>query len=172
MADRARDSTSSAPRAGAPDSPAAFSDWLAPHMTRMWHLATRMAPSADADDVVQDAVLAAWRSRASFDPADGSAASWLLSVTANAARKTRLRRWPLPTAVPDQAKPAPDTELAIDVERAVRALPRRQRLAVNCFYFADLTVAETAVVMKCSEGTVKSTLSDARRRLRTVLELS
>ncbi|NUR97958.1 MAG: RNA polymerase sigma factor, partial [Kribbellaceae bacterium] len=33
-------------------------------------------------------------------------------------------------------------------------------------------IAETAAVMGCSEGTVKSTLSDARARLRVVLEVS
>ena len=36
----------------------------------------------------------------------------------------------------------------------------------------DLTVAETAVVMGVTEGTVKSTLFDARTRLRQILEVS
>jgi RNA polymerase sigma-70 factor (ECF subfamily) len=44
-------------------------------------------------------------------------------------------------------------------------------LAVDCFYFVGLTVSETAAVMGCSEGTVKSTLSDARARLRAALEV-
>ena len=51
-------------------------------------------------------------------------------------------------------------------------LPRRMRLAVECVYFVDLTIADTAAVMGISEGTVKSTLSDARARLRTMLEVS
>jgi RNA polymerase sigma-70 factor (ECF subfamily) len=54
----------------------------------------------------------------------------------------------------------------------MEALSARQRLAVDCFYFADLSVADTAAVMGCSEGTVKSTLSDARARLRSLLEVS
>lgn len=49
-------------------------------------------------------------------------------------------------------------------------LTPRQRLAVDCFYFVGLSVTETAAVMRCSEGTVKSTLSDARNRIRTILE--
>ncbi|TMK55831.1 MAG: RNA polymerase sigma factor, partial [Actinobacteria bacterium] len=48
-------------------------------------------------------------------------------------------------------------------------LPPRQRLAVELHYFVDLDVAETAAVMKCAEGTVKSTLADARERLRSIL---
>ena len=60
----------------------------------------------------------------------------------------------------------------MDVERALGRLTRRQRMAVECVYFVGLTVAETAAVMGCSDGTVKSTLSDARARLRSLLEVS
>ena len=63
-------------------------------------------------------------------------------------------------------------EERLDVEYAVARLAPRQRLAVDCFYFVGLSVAETAAVMQCSEGTVKSTLSDARHRLRPLLEVS
>jgi DNA-directed RNA polymerase specialized sigma24 family protein len=49
-------------------------------------------------------------------------------------------------------------------------LSRRQRLAVELHYFLGLPVSECATVMSCSEGTVKSTLSDARARLRLDLE--
>jgi RNA polymerase sigma-70 factor (ECF subfamily) len=63
------------------------------------------------------------------------------------------------------------TDDRLDVEFAVARLPPRQRLAVDCFYFAGLSVADTAAVMGCSEGTVKSTLSDARERLRPLLEV-
>ncbi len=48
-------------------------------------------------------------------------------------------------------------------------LPPRMRLAVECCYFAELSIAETAEVMGVASGTVKSTLSDARARLRALL---
>ena len=67
--------------------------------------------------------------------------------------------------------PNPPSDDHVDIERAVQALPARQRLAVDCHYFAGLSVAETAAAMGCSEGTVKSTLSDARARLRPALEV-
>jgi RNA polymerase sigma-70 factor (ECF subfamily) len=44
-------------------------------------------------------------------------------------------------------------------------------MTVDCVYFVGLTLAETAIVMKVSEGTVKSTLADARAKLRTRLEV-
>jgi RNA polymerase sigma-70 factor (ECF subfamily) len=118
-------------------------------------------------------MLAAWRSRRKFDASTGSVSSWLLAIAANAARKARRRRQPVLEGVPDRESAAVDSDLSVDIQRAVRELSRRQQLAVNCFYFADLTVAETAAVMRCSEGTVKSTLSAARRRLHPLLlELS
>jgi len=55
------------------------------------------------------------------------------------------------------------------MERAVCRLPSRQRLAVELHYYLDLPIADVAQVMRCADGTVKSTLSDARARLRTLL---
>jgi RNA polymerase sigma-70 factor (ECF subfamily) len=58
----------------------------------------------------------------------------------------------------------------LDIANVVGRLPPRQRLAVGCYSYAGLSLTDTATVMKCSEGTVKSTLSDARKRLRLQLE--
>jgi RNA polymerase sigma-70 factor (ECF subfamily) len=58
----------------------------------------------------------------------------------------------------------------LDIEFAISKLPSRQRLAIDCYYFVGLSVAETAAVMRCAAGTVKSTLSDARARLQRILE--
>ena len=67
------------------------------------------------------------------------------------------------------AAPAAHSETAIDLSLVLRRLSERQRLAVSLFYYLDLGVAEIAQVMGCSIGTVKSTLSDARQRLRALL---
>jgi RNA polymerase sigma-70 factor (ECF subfamily) len=61
---------------------------------------------------------------------------------------------------------------SVDLSRALDRLALRQRLAVDCVYFAGLRIAEAAAVMGCAEGTVKSTLADARLRLRAALEVS
>ena len=58
----------------------------------------------------------------------------------------------------------------VDIERAISMLPPRMRLAVECYYLADLSVAEAAEVMRVSSGTVKSTLADARERMRAMLQ--
>ena len=58
-------------------------------------------------------------------------------------------------------------EVQVAVRNAVAALPRRQRTALVLRYFADLSVAQTADVMRCPQGTVKTLTYEAIRALRT-----
>ncbi len=155
----------------APDTAEAYAEWVRPHLMAMARLAARLAPEADRDDIVQEALARAWRKRHQYDARRGTPSAWLLAITADQARQARRRRRPLMvlTDVPARAR---STDERIDVEFAVARLAPRQRLAVDCFYFVGLSLAETAAVMRCSEGTVKSTLSDARLRLRPLLEVT
>lgn len=153
--------------------PGAFDAWARPSLPAMSRLARRLAPDADPDDVVQESLARAWRKCDQFDPRRGTATAWLLAITADqarAARRARVRRLKVvddTSAVPDA--PSTDHPADVDLERAIAQLAERQQLAVNLHYFVGLTVEETAGVMACSAGTVKSTLFDARRRLRTLL---
>jgi RNA polymerase sigma-70 factor (ECF subfamily) len=88
---------------------------------------------------------------------------------AGEARRTRLRL----RRTSSEVLPAPgarDVDRELDVQRAVLGLPKRMRLAVELHYFVGLSVIETAQVMNVSEGTAKSTLHDARKRLRPQLD--
>lgn len=152
-----------------PNTEVDFAEWVGPHVPAMARLADRLAPGMDRDDVVQNALIRAWQKRGRFDPARGSASSWLLAITADQARKARSRTtsWVLR----DGRAHVRLIDDRLDIQGAVAQLPKRQRLAIDCFYFVGLSVEETAAVMKCSEGTVKSTLHDARARLRTIVEV-
>lgn len=145
-----------------------FADWVAPHVASMARLATRLAPDADRDDVVQESLLRAWRKRLTYDERRGSAQTWLLAIVADQCREARRRLRPVVT---HQELTVVDSSADVDLERGVAALPARQRLAVSLHYFVGLSVRECAEVMACSEGTVKSTLFDARARLRAALEV-
>lgn len=151
----------------------AFAAWAAPAVVPMRRLARRLAPHADPDDLVQDALARGWQKRELFDPAKGTATTWLLAIVADAARASRRTRVRWLKVVDDAAElpetPAARTDADIDLERAIAQLAERQQLAVHLHYFVGLGVDETAAVMGCSVGTVKSTLFDARARLRAVL---
>ncbi|HEY2916706.1 MAG TPA: sigma-70 family RNA polymerase sigma factor [Candidatus Limnocylindrales bacterium] len=144
-----------------------FADWVEPHLPALARLAARLAPAGDRDDVLQDALTRAWRKRHTFDPARGTPLAWLLAITADQARRARVRHRPRALL---EVRATRSVDDRLDIEAAVARLPERQRLAVDCFYFVGLSVGETAAVMRCAEGTVKSTLADARQRLAEILD--
>ena len=80
---------------------------------------------------------------------------------------------PAPSASDDQSSPTYRAKAAcrsdLDLQAALRELAPRQRLAVELHYYLGFPVTEVATLMDCAEGTVKSTLSDARARLRHLL---
>ncbi len=153
-----------------PETTDGYAAWVRPHLAAMSRLAARLTSDAERDDVVQDALTRAWEKRRSFDPRRGTPAAWLLAITADRARQARRRRHPAALIVDVEAR-VRSTDETLDVEAAIATLAPRQRLAVDCFYFVGLSTSETAGIMRCSEGTVKSTLSDARARLRPLLEV-
>ena len=134
----------------------------------MASLAGRLVSAADRDDLVQDALLVAWRRRDTYDGSRGTLQNWLLVIVIDQARKRRRRRSPdLWDTVPEISHT--DRVADIDLERAIAALPERQRLAVTLHYFCDLPVVDVAAAMRCAEGTAKSALARARRTLTTTL---
>jgi RNA polymerase sigma-70 factor (ECF subfamily) len=152
--------------------PAGFAAWVRPHWTSMAHFAMRMC-GGEWEDVLQEALAVAWRKRTRFDERRGSARAWLLALTADQIRKSRRRG----DRALDRADLAVVEDVAVDskphrdldIEAALRQLTLRQRLAVELHYYLGLPVAVAAEVMDCSVGTVKSTLADARTRLRDEL---
>lgn len=152
------------PVMGLPD----FASWVRPHLVPMANLAARMVGAADRDDVVQESLARAWRRFETFDERRGTPRSWLLAIVADRARRHNRRR--LRPAFVAAATTALDLDSGADLAASIAKLPRRQRMAVELHYFVDLPVDEVAQVMGCAEGTVKSTLHDARARLRRALE--
>jgi RNA polymerase sigma-70 factor (ECF subfamily) len=145
-----------------------FAEAVRPHLPALIRLAARLGPHDGTDDVVQEALVRAWRHRASFDPGRGTLVAWLLAIVANEAHRATARQRRPVTIAPARSPASLDDR--IDVAAALERLAPRQKLAVDCYYFAGLSIVETAAVMDCSEGTVKSTLADARTNLRRQLE--
>jgi RNA polymerase sigma-70 factor (ECF subfamily) len=134
----------------------------------MANLAARLVGNADRDDLVQEALSRAWRRWETYKPERGTPQTWLLAIVADRARRAHRRR--VATAAWSGQERSAPREADLDLERAIQGLPKRQRLAVELHYFVGLTTAETASVMSCAEGTVKSALYDARSNLRRDLE--
>jgi DNA-directed RNA polymerase specialized sigma24 family protein len=150
------------------DETADFAAWVTPHLPAMGRYASRLVGPADRDDVVQEALVRAWRRRSTYDAERGGSLGWFLAIVADQGRRRRLRRRDLAPFQPSDHT-AVLVGVDLDLERAIAGLPARQRTAVDLYYFVDLDIATIAEVMVCAPGTVKATLHQARGRLRELL---
>src|SRR5881396_1725169 len=131
----------------------------------------------DADDAAQDGLLSALVKLEQYDPRRPFG-PWLLRIVANAATDRRRRRKvrqaePLDPALA-AGGPRPDTvaerrELSEQLRRALAELPERRRIAVVLFDVEGYAHAEIAHILGIPEGTVRSEVFHARRRLRVLL---
>lgn len=148
--------------------------WLAVSYPTAYRTACLVLRSpVDAEDAVQDAFLRVWRFRDAIPDGDGRRA-WLYRVVVNAclSRVRTDRHWrqgtppPESTAAPDDPQRDAETAALADaVSEAVARLPETLRVPVILRYFTGLAEREIAVAIQRRPGTVKSRLSDARRRL-------
>jgi len=131
----------------------------------------------DADDAAQDAMLSALVKLDQYDPRRPFG-PWLLRIVANAATDRRRRRTvrrvePLDVGL-TAGGPRPDTTaerraLGERLRQALAELPERRRVAVVLFDVEGYSHAEIAGVLGIPEGTVRSEVFHARRRLRALL---
>jgi RNA polymerase sigma-70 factor (sigma-E family) len=139
-------------------------------LTRTAYLLTGSA--AAAEDLVQDALVSAatrWRRlTASGDP-EAYIRRAMVNSHVGRWRKTGRRESPV-NEPPDRLQPDPTERTAgrIDVMRALAQLAPRQRAVIVLRFYEDLTEAETAGILGCAIGTVKSQTADALRKLRTL----
>ena len=120
-----------------------------------------------AEDAVQEALLRAWERSEKGEEID-SLEGWVTAVSLNLVRSGLRRMRSERRARARLHTPAlaePPTADRIDVDRALAALPRRQREAAVLRYYLQLSTADAAKVMRVSEGTVKSNLARARAAL-------
>lgn len=164
---------------GESDAFAPLYDLLAP---RAYGLALRIAGDASsAQDAVQEAFLRVWLRARSFDPARGSAASWVLGIVRNAvldqlrsagAHERALRRAAdaaLVSCAPERAEPRMElAESGSALRDALARLPEAQRRMLEVAYFQDLSHVEIARRFGVPLGTVKTRIRDGLIRLRRI----
>lgn len=123
---------------------------------------------ASAEDLVQVALSSAWPRWRALDAPH----AYVHKIMLTSYLRARRRRWggEIPVGqLPDELATADDyaaAELRGDVARALSVLPARQRAVIVLRFFADLSEAETARVLGCSVGSVKTHASRALSTLR------
>jgi RNA polymerase sigma-70 factor, ECF subfamily len=148
---------------------------------------------ADAEEVVADAFAQIWRSAAGFDPARGSVAAWIATITRTRAldlvrsRKRRARVLEDAAVVTDEGETlvlvptleaadrgAELSETSVIVQRSLAELSAPQRRVIELAYFGGFSQSEIAAQLSEPLGTVKTRMRAAleklRQSLRPVLE--
>jgi RNA polymerase sigma-70 factor (ECF subfamily) len=130
----------------------------------------------EAEDVAQEAFLAAYRRLGSYDPGRGAFSTWLLTIARNKCLNALQRRRPLPLGrVPElPGELPPDRELAEAewfrlLDQALDALPFEQKTAFVLAEIQGLSLEEIVRIEGVPLGTVKSRLSRAREKLRALV---
>lgn len=157
----------------------AFAELLRRHNDHLWQTALRTSYTReDAADSLQDALLSAHRTAASFR-AEAEVRSWLHAIVVNACLD-RIRRNKIRKAVSLTAETMPEPrddrdavaelEMSLVVDHALFSLPPDQRTALVAIDLEGYSVAEAAAMLGVPEGTIKSRCARGRQRLQERLE--
>lgn len=154
----------------------------------VFSFALRMMGDRDqAEEVLQEVYLRAWRRASRFTDARGSLISWLLSITHNMAidEIRKQQRRPQKQQAEDQTElmislrddgismdtHAILTERRESVRRAMEQLPQPQREVLELAYFNGLTQREISDLLDTPLGTIKTRMRLALRKLQESVEL-
>lgn len=153
-------------------------EYIRAHGKRLYGLCLTLCANVhDADDLYQDTWL---KVLANFESYDKSCEfePWLTKICVNTYRNSlrRLSRSPFLNFKNNEAKEAafaivavPERKNYIDLYRAIDQLPEKLRITIILFYFQGMDISSTARMLQIPEGTVKSRLNKARKRLKEVL---
>jgi RNA polymerase sigma-70 factor (ECF subfamily) len=138
---------------------------------------------AQSEEVAQEALLEVWRTAARFDPAVGSAATWVMTIVHRRAidrvrsmaaasereQKTAARPWVPADEVADAVEASLDRER---VRRCLGGLTEAQRESITLAYYGGYSYREVAGLLGAAVGTIKTRIRDGLIRLRDCLGVS
>jgi RNA polymerase sigma-70 factor (ECF subfamily) len=138
----------------------------------------RLGDRGHAEDAVQEAFAAIWRSASTYRPERGAAGGWLYTVARNAIVDRLRRNGPaadaelpeLMSAEPGPEKQAEDSYVSWRVHRALEELQPREREVIELAYWSGMSQSEVAEYLGLPLGTVKTRTRSGLARLASVLE--
>jgi RNA polymerase sigma-70 factor (ECF subfamily) len=161
---------------------AALYDRYAPSLYRLAY--SILLVDQDAEDVLQEVMVYAFRNLHRYDPARAAFRTWLYTITVSRCRNARRRKW-LPTvalasllnvgvepSAPEDELPevrAAWSEVHGSLQEALHTLSSRLREAVALRYGQGLTYREMAAIMDCPQKTAESRVRLAHEHLRRAM---
>lgn len=136
-----------------------------------------LADPGEAEDVTQQVFVAAWRSRAGYDPTRSRLPAWLVGITKHAiadAIAARIRLNELTDRLEGEERGRPETDLAdrLLVADELQRLPAEAQQVVRLAFFDGMTHVQIADRLGLPLGTVKSHIRRSLGRMRDRLGVS
>ncbi|MEM6577261.1 MAG: sigma-70 family RNA polymerase sigma factor [Pseudomonadota bacterium] len=147
------------------------------HNARIYGFAFRIVQASDrAEEIANDTWLAVWKGASKFE-GRSKVSTWLFGIAYRTALKTRRRfRFEIGHVELDHDLRASDDTnaenalISRDVTRALARLSIEHRTIMELTYYYGLTYTEIGELIGCPEGTVKSRMSQARKKMKSLLE--
>lgn len=162
----------------------AFAWLIDRHLTALHAFARRMLGNTDdAEDVVQEAFLRVWRHAVRWKPGAAKLSTWLHKIVHNLCIDWQRHHFQGETVDVDgeeiqesiSTTVTPEgylqeQEISQEVEKALQALPERQRSAIILCYYQGLTNVQAAEVLNVSVAALESLMARGRKSLRQKLQ--
>ncbi len=150
----------------------AFEELTRRHQGRAFAVALRMSGDPhEAEDVVQDAFIDAWRALSRFH-GDSLFGTWLYRIVVNRGLMRQRRGRPDPVATAPELPGGVEPERVVEnkirdeaLHRAIQELPMEQRAPLVLVTFADFSYEEAADILNLSASTVRGRIARARKAL-------
>jgi RNA polymerase sigma-70 factor (ECF subfamily) len=155
-----------------------FAELYANYASLVRRVMSRLVPASEVDDGVQEVFLKIHRNLGGFR-GEASLKSWVYRISFNTAQdihrsQTLQRLWKPGASVHDRRDLRPSAEAQLGdqqlLQKCLQKLSFKERSVLVLFYWEDQSLEEIAEHLQIPEGTVKSRLSIARKRLQVLLE--
>jgi len=143
-----------------------------------WHIRKIVISHDDADDVLQNCMIKAWKGLAEFRGAAGLY-TWLYRIATNEAltflkqKRADMSDWQsVEYMLADQLESDAlfdGDELEKKLQKAILSLPEKQRLVFNMKYYEDMKYEDMSKILKTSVGALKASYHHAVKKIEAII---
>jgi len=147
--------------------------------TLYWHIRKMTINHDDADDVLQNTFIKAWKGLDNFR-ADSKLYTWMYRIATNETisfLNKKRKNIALPIDIKDEllSKLESDVyfngdEMQLKLQKAILQLPDKQRIVFNMKYFDEIKYTEMAKILETSEGALKASYHHAVKKIEGYLK--
>jgi len=159
----------------------AFNLIVKKHQERLyWHIRKIVISHEDADDILQNTLLKAWKGLSNFK-GDSKLYTWLYRIATNESitflnKKKKMFFIPIINVEHDLSQTLESDqyyngdEIQLKLQKAILTLPEKQRIVFNMKYFDDMKYDDMAEILNTSVGALKASYHHATKKIEKIIK--